>query len=161
MSLKFGQKSLTGMEHQRYDLENSQILRKSTKFLLKLLTCSKISASKLMNLICCSEMACSTRSCGRICANESSALTQTTSRCPFVFSKSMIEFTRPLTISWHEWTSVRGISFFPFCSSFLLSFGSKTCWRGSFKNKHFQVFLFLPFEEVRGILFPAMTTLRR
>jgi hypothetical protein len=101
------------------------------------ITCSRISASEPMNLNCSltlhlmfkygsSEMACSTRRCGRICAKEWRAVTHPTNLGPLHFSSSIMEFTRPFAICWHDLMSVGEISFLPFVSSFLLSFGSKT-----------------------------------
>lgn len=78
-------------------------------------------------------MACSTSRCGRICAKEWSAVTHPTNLGPLHFSSSMMEFTRPLAICWHDLMSVGEISFLPFVSSFLLSFGSKT-WKISKKT---------------------------
>lgn len=100
------------------------------------LTCSKISANMLINFTRSgelhlmfshgsSEIACSTNSCGRICANECRAVTHPTNRGVFDFSNAIIDSTRPLTICWQARINVSGISFFNFESS-LLSFGSKT-----------------------------------
>lgn len=113
-----------------------------SNFKLNILTCSKISASSEMNLICSLELhlmlrygssviACSTIRCGRICAKEWRAVMQPTSRAMFDFSYSITKLTKPLTICWHERTSTGEISFLPFVSSFT-SFGSKTYREKSF-----------------------------